>query len=68
MFVCVHAYVCMRVLPKYMSMYHTCVWFPQRPEEGVISSETGVKTVVSHLVDAGNQTRFLGRAAGAFNY
>lgn len=34
--------MCMCVLPTCMSMQHMCVLCPQRPEEGVGSSGTGV--------------------------
>jgi hypothetical protein len=33
---------CTGILSAYMSVYHSCTWYPQRPEEDAVSVGTGV--------------------------
>lgn len=47
----------MDVLSAYMYVYHVHAWWPRTPEEGIISSGTGVIDCLSHDVGAGNQTQ-----------
>lgn len=42
------------VLPAYVSMYHVCVWYPQKLEEGIGSLGTGVVEGYGYHAGAGN--------------
>lgn len=57
----------MGTLPLCMSMHHVYAWCPWRLEEGFGSPENGVTDSGEHRVNAGNQPRSSGRAAGALN-
>lgn len=48
--------ICVGVLPAYMSVYHTCAWYLQGPEEGVGSPGSWVIAALSHHVGVGNRT------------
>lgn len=47
--------MCRGALSAYMSVYHVRVWCPKRPEEGIGSSSTGVRDIVSSHVGIGNR-------------
>ena len=45
-------FMCMNVLPAYMSVHHVCS-VPTEAEQGICPSGTGFTLVLSHHVDAG---------------
>lgn len=51
--------MCISHLPKYMSVYHMCTWFPQKSKSRSNFLLTGVQIAISHHVGAGNQTQVL---------
>lgn len=42
-------FMCMNVLPEYMSMQYMHGWYSQKSKEGAGSSETGITVVTCHM-------------------
>lgn len=61
----------MGVLPASTSVYHVSAWWPQKPEEGIGSSGSGVSDLqmeVSCHVGVGIKPGSFEKAASAFNH
>ena len=54
-FISFHHFMCMSVLPTFLSVCHGCAWCPQRPEESTGSPGTEVTDGCECPVGAGNK-------------